>query len=359
MPYLIPLILFFLGLVLPKNKLVTILYLAYFWALVGLNTFTPDYESYEAKYTMLIQLEDYEIGHQGLILGCNFFGLSYQEYRMVYGLLMSLFALIAVSRLSSYPNYLLALFLLWPFVGSVSGLRQGLANIIVCCGVPSLFKEGKKYILEYIFWIFLAWSIHQSSLFFLILLFARFSFGRREKRIILILVVAGLMLMTFTQFVGNISFIADNQKLNKWINLAADEDADHQNLTGFVVRSFFVVCYAILVPKLASIIRRHAFLDKIEDRRLKVCSNISIILLLSIPGYVVSGEYQRLLYAMLLVYYAVFAEFRFKHFAIPYQSRSQMLIASFSLVLLTALFYMYSMTSHDVLATFKDNLLFK
>lgn len=359
MPYLIPFILIILGLIRPKDKWVTFLFIFYYWALVGLNTFTPDYESYQDKYENLVLLDQYEIGHQALVVVCNFLGLTYQEFRMVYGFLMAFFAFVAVKRLSPYPNYLLALFLLWPFVGSASGLRQGLANIIVCCGVPCLYKEGGKQIFKYLLWITLAWSIHQSSLFFLLLLFSRCHIGQREKRLILIAVGIGTFIIASTQIIGNIPFIANNVVLNKWLNLAGDDSADHQNLAGFMIRAFFVVCYAILIPMLSSIIRHHAILTPQENSRLKICSNISLLLLLSIPGYVVSGEYQRFLYGMLLVYYVVYAEFRFKRFVVLYSNRAQMLLASFGLILLTAWYYMFSMTSHDIMATFRDNLLFK
>ena len=359
MPYLIPLFLIILGFIRPKDKWVTLLFLVYMWALVGLNTFTPDWESYEEKYETFLLLKDYEIGHQGLILGCNYLGLSYQEFRMVYGFLMSIFAGIAVRRLSPYPNYLLAFFLIWPFVGNVSGIRQGLANVIVCCGIPCLFREGKKHIIYYLLWIALAWSIHQSSLFYLVLLFSRMEYGKREKRVVIITALVGLFLISSAQIFNGIPFIADNHKLNKWLNLSADEGADHQNIAGFLIRSFFVCCYAYVVPRLARIIETHTILTEKEKRRIRTISNISVLMILTIPGYVVSGEYQRFLYAMLLAYYAVFADFRFRRFQKPFQQRGVLLATCFGLLLLTAGYYMFSMTSHDILATFRDNLLFK
>ncbi len=359
MPYIIPFLLIILGLVRPKDKWLTIFFLLYFWALVGLNTFTPDYESYQDKYEFFIQLENYEIGHQGLVLLCNFLGFTYQEFRMVYGFLMALFAFVAVKRLSPYPNYLLALFLIWPFVGGVSGLRQGLANIIVCCGVPCLFKEGKIQIIKYLFWIALAWSIHLSSLFFLILVFARNEYGKKEKMMIIITAIVGVFVIASTQFLNGIPFITDNYKFNKWLNVSADEGADHQNLAGFFIRTFLVCCYAILVPKLVTIIKKNSFLNEFETRRLTVCSNSSLLLLLSVPGYVITGEYQRFLHGLLLIFYVVFAEFHFKKFIKPYPKRIQLILVSFGMILMTVWYYMFSMTSHDVIATFKDNLLFK
>ena len=359
LPYLIPILLFVLGVALPKSKWVTLLFLLYFWALVGLNTFTPDYESYEEKYETFVLLDQYEIGHQGLVLLCNFLGFTYQEFRMVYAFLIVLFLAIALKKTSDYKNYILALLLLWPFVCGVSGIRQNLANMIVCCGVPCLFKDGKRQIIKYLFWIFLAWTIHRSSLFFLVLLFARKHYGNKEKRIIVFLAGIGVFIITSTQLIGNIPFIANNVVLNKWMNLSGDDSADHQNLAGFVIRAFFVSCYAILVPMLANIIKRHSVLSRWANNRLNVISNASFLLVLSIPGYVVSGEYQRFLYGLLPLFYVVFSEFTFRRFTKVFKQREQMIIAYLGLILLTAWYYMFSMTSHDVLATFKDNLLFK
>lgn len=359
MPYIIPSLLLFLGLVRPKDKWLTILFLLYFWALIGLNTFTPDYESYETKYETFVLLDQYEIGHQALVLLCNFLGFTYQEFRMVYAFLTVFFLYIALRRSSIYQNYILALLLLWPFVGGVSGIRQNLANMIVCCGIPCLFQDGTKPIIKYLFWIFLAWTIHQSSLFFLVLSFSRLRFGYKEKRLIVLLVVIGVFVVTSTQLLGNIPFIANNVVLNKWMNLAGDDSADHQNLAGFVIRAFFVCCYAFFVPFLAKTIKQYSILEKWEIKRLDVISNASLLLILTIPGYVISGEYQRFLYALLFLYYVVFAEFRFKHFEKRFPQRSQMIVVCFCLILLTAGYYMFSMTSHDVLATFKDNLVFK
>ena len=231
--------------------------------------------------------------------------------------------------------------------------------MIVCCGIPCLFKEGKSQVFKYLLWIFLAWTIHQSSLFFLVLLFARVRYGHKEKRLIVLLAIIGTFIITSTQLIGNIPFIANNVVLNKWMNLSGDDSADHQNFAGFMIRAFFVCCYAIFVPMLAGVIKRHSSLTQWEKNRLDVISNASLLLILTIPGYVVSGEYQRFLYALLMVFYVVFAEFRFKHFERSYGQRGQLILISFGLILLTAGYYMFSMTSHDVLATFKDNLLFK
>jgi len=358
MAYIIPILLLVLGFSLPKSKVVTVLFLAYFWVLMGLNTYTPDYETYESMYDNILLYTNYEIGYQGLCLLGNFLGYSYQEFRMFYAALFCLFTLIASKRLSPYSNYVLAFFLIWPFFPGVSGLRQTMANMIVCCGIPCLFSEKKSSIIKYILWIALAWTIHQSALFYLVFLFARRSFGDRERRLIFIAVIAGVVLIGFSSFLGSLSFIQDNHKLNKWLSLSADEGADHQNLAGFVIRTFLVGSFAIWIPRLATVIKKHAVLTSDVKRRVEVCSNISLLVLLTIPGYIVSSEYQRFLYGTLMIYYVVYADFRYLHFHRKFPSRLVYIFISLGLVLITAAYYMFSMTSHDVLATLKDNLLF-
>lgn len=135
--------------------------------------------------------------------------------------------------------------------------------------------------------------------------------------------------------------------------------ADRTNFAGFLIRSFFVCCYAYFVPMLEKIINRHVCLADYDKKRIRICANTSLLLLLTIPGYLVSGEYQRLLYGMLFVYYALFAEFRFIKFEKAYVQRFHVVVVFWIIVIFTAWYYMFSMTSHDVMATLKDNLLFK
>lgn len=362
MPYVIPILLFILGLQFRKSKIVSLLFLIYFWALMGLNTFTPDWEMYESTYDnyLFASKDSFEIGYLALCGLGNFLGLSYQQFRMCFAAIYIVFVLLASRRLSDYPNYVLALFLLWPFVPGVSGLRQSMANIIVCFAVPFLFNGKKKGVVFYIIWISIAMLIHKSVAFFLVLLLARTKFSKKQEWLILYCTLGLFLIIGSSNILGRLSFITENQKLDRWLNLASDSGADHQSIMGVLIRSFFVIAYVVVVMYTSNILLRKALLDERKRNKIIICRNTSYLLILTIPGYMVSGEYQRFLYGALMLYYVVFADFRFMKLKSPIgDKRMMVMLIIFALIGLTSGYYMFSMSSHDVLATLKDNLLFK
>lgn len=359
MAFIIPIILIITGILRPKSVLATILFVAYFIVIMGLNIKTPDYDTYEKVYDPLyitLVEDNYEIGFKGLVLLCNYFGLSYQEFRVVVSILFSVCVVFASRKLSLYPNYLLTLLLIWPFLPGVSGLRQTLANAVMLCGIPHLAYDDKKHLIKYVIWILLAWSIHQSALFYLLFILGKREFGNKEVRYIVYATVGGICILGFSQFLGNISFIQNNHKLDKWLNIAADQGADHQNFAGFAIRTFLVIINAYGVTKLYNIIVSKSHIETFQIRLLRICRNVSLLICLTIPGYIISGEYQRLLYGAMFLYSVVFASF---HYMINEKRYQMYKLIPFFLFLLTAWYYTFSMTSHDVLATLTDNLLFK
>jgi len=358
MAYIIPLLLLIAGFAQPKNKVVTYLFLLYFWVLMGLNTYTPDYEEYEKCYYSIWLYPHYELGFQGLCILGNMYGLTFQEFRMIYAALFSLFTYIAIKRLTPYPNYVLALFLLWPFVPGVSGIRQTMANMIVACGIPCLFKDGKKQVVHYILWVLLAASIHQSSLFFLLFIFARRTFGSKEKKVLILLIGAGLLLFAGSQLIGNITGLIDNHKFDKWLNINSDQGVNHPSLYKFVVQVSFLLGYRLLVSSFVNKILKSNSTPSSQKKRLMVYSNISVILLIIIPGFLVTNEYQRLLYATLIVYYCVAADFRYSIQFRFYSGNIKLSLFFFLTFILGCFYIVTNWGNHDVLATFNNNLLF-
>lgn len=359
MAYLIPIILLLFGFTFPKSKWVTFAFVAYFLILMGFNTYTPDYEEYEKFYGAIWMYPYLELGFQGLCLLGNILGLSFQEFRIMYAAVFAFFTFVAVKRLTPFPNYVLALFLLWPFIPGVSGIRQSLANMIMCCGFPCLFKSGRIQIVKYVLWVGLAYLIHQSSLFFLLFIFARIDIGVKEKRMIYLIVILGVIIMSGSRMLGDLLALSDNHKLDKWLNINGDQNVPHPNFWGFAIRSLLVCLYAYVVPRMRSIVLRYGNVDENTKKRLLVCCNTSIILLISIPGFVVTAEFQRFMYASLLIYYVLFADFKYSEFVSSCKHRKQLLLMSYIIIFATIWYYWFSMRNHDLMATFTDNLIFR
>lgn len=361
MAYIIPILLIILGLLFPKNKLVSLFFVVYFWVLMGLNIKTPDYDTYERLFDNVLTLygENYEIGYTALCALGNYLGLSFQQFRMCIGAIVALLSYLSAKRLSPFPNYILALFLFWPFVPGVSGMRQTLANIIVACGFPCLYEKNKKGVIKYILWVVCAWSIHRSALFFIVFVLCMREFGNKEKKLLLYAIGAGIVVIGFSSILNNLDFITSNHKLDKWLNLNADQGADHQNLAGFLIRAFIVLSYAYVIPRLYRVINRYTDLSDNDKYIIRLCSNTSLIITLIIPGFFVTGEYQRILYGTMIIFSVVMSYGCYIKTPVFNKKKSVYMTVSYALFLITAWYYTFSMTSHDVIATLSDNLLFK
>lgn len=361
LPYIIPVILIILGILRTQSKIVLGLLLIYMWALMGLNSYTPDWETYELTYEhfFLAYAEGYEIGFAGLCALGNLLGLSYQQFRMLYALIYVFFIFLAAVRLTKHHNLLLVLFLVWPCVPNVSGLRQSLANMVVCSGIPFLFSTNRKQLIYYVIFVFLGSLIHQSVWFYVLLVCFRNELTQKQKRILYIVVGFMSYVIGSTSFFAGLSLVAGNEKLDKWLNMTSDATVDHLSFIGFIVQSFFVVAFVFVINRICISINPFRYsLNEKQKQKITVIRNLSIVLLLTIPGYVVSAEYQRFLYGVLIIFYALYADYEQGEIIPKKNVNPQTTFMFVIMILLTAGYYMMSMKSHEVLATFKDNLLF-
>lgn len=364
--YLIPFILFILGIRNNKSKLITYLFLLYFWVLMGLNTNTPDYNTYEMYF---LNPSSFNV-EWGFGLLCDLLrnaGFTYLQFRMLYAAIYSSLAVLTAKRLSTNENYVLAMFLLWPFVPFVSGIRFALAAMIVCFGIPFLLPGHKRGTIKYILCVVIASLIHTSALFYLVFIFAKRRYKSFQYFLIAFTVVIGGILIKTSLLMNIVQNYYPNPHLIKWLSLTST-DIGHLNLTGLIVHVFFVIAFPVLVSILTKFItgsKKNSFIEDVSSteekayQRLILYKNISIYGLLAIPSYFISSEFERLLFGMLMVYYSTFAEFKYSQIKIYAREKMIYRIACMLLVVLLLALYIYSTKSHDVFATFRDNLLFQ
>jgi len=403
--YAIPGYLFILGMRWKESKVVTLLYLFYFWILMGLNTFTPDYDNYQLAFYNSSTYPGIEWGYRIICSLIYKAGFDYQQFRMIFAAVYAILTIFTAKRLSKNVNYVLAMFLLWPCVPFVSGLRNAMAAMIVCFGIPFLLKKGKKGVILYVLCVIIASSIHMVTLFYLVFIFARKRYSILHYLSIFLLVVIGIVLIRSSVLDYLVQKFFPNHKLTKWLSMTADTGVIHLNFVGFMSNVFFVVAFAALVSvfsllltgtssrlnfieindvsntavrkrtmsSLFSILSglfvrnksrmtlmvKSSLSDTTVDKRIVLYRNISVLCLLTIPGYIITSEYQRLLFDILIVNYALFGEFIYSKIEIQRSTKLFLIGISIVLVILLGSLYIYSMTSHDVFATFKDNLLFQ
>lgn len=158
-------------------------------------------------------------------------------------------------------------------------------------------------------------------------------------------------------------------KLGKWLSMSSREYEHRFNILGLLANSFFIVIFYILINFMGRYIinsipydKEHINMDKNDEtyfRRITLYKNTSFCLLFTIPAYIVSTEYQRLLYGTLLIYYSLWGEFIYRKIKIENDNRLSYCFITFITIILMISFYIYSTPSHDVFATLYDNMLFR
>ncbi len=192
----------FFSLIAPKDKIQSKILLFFAWLLLAFNFTNPDYTNYEVQYlhTTIRDLK-FSISSEWLfsllIICSKRIGFSYQQFFAVLGLVYVVMLDLATTRLTKYKNIVLILhfFIILPL--SIVQIRSSLGMVIVFWGLTILFDdsiETKKAILYFILLVLVASLIHQASLSFLIIIFARIL--KKDKCIVVSLIGAGLLYFT-------------------------------------------------------------------------------------------------------------------------------------------------------------------
>lgn len=346
-----------------KSKVVSLIIAFYMWAIMGLNTFTPDYESYVFRYEnslMFFAGENFEIewGYMGLNLIFNYLGFSYPQFRMFYCAIYAVIAIKAARRLSDNPNFVLSFLLIWPFLPNVSGQRFSMAAIILCWGIPFLLESGKKGIIKYLSTLVIASSFHASITFFLILLCARKWDISSHLKILYIASFSLLLFVIFSTQLGELASLFNNQKMNMWLNKESEADLNRPTLVGFLTNTSSILLAAYVVYKQSNIICKLQLISDKSKQRVALYRNVVLLLLLVIPFFVLAGEFYRYLFAILPVIYAVYSNFWNYKIMIPKNSWVRYAYFALLSIFWPAFLYIIGMKTHNVLSTLTDNMLF-
>lgn len=372
----VPILLFIFNILKSRNTIIYRITIIYLYILAGLNIYTPDYKSYEILYTYCDSAwarKAYEFGFVQLCIFFKGIGASYQEFRMIFALIYVIIINFTILRLSNRPNFTLAMYLLWPFIPFVSGIRFAMASAIVCFSIPFLIKNTKSGIIQYIIGISIAALFHISTLFYLLFIFFRKRINKYQYAAAFLFIIIISCILGSNSLGSYIFRIFDDgfwaHKLGKWLSMSSREYEHRFNILGLLANSFFIVIFYILINFMGRYIinsipydKEHINMDKNDEtyfRRITLYKNTSFCLLFTIPAYIVSTEYQRLLYGILLIYYSLWGEFIYRKIKIENDNRLSYCFITFITIILMISFYIYSTPSHDVFATLYDNMLFR
>lgn len=176
MGFLIILFLCVLAYLNPRSKIVSFTILAFMWVLYGFNTYSGDFIAYENVYNNLwdIGLMHYEPGFSMIMAFCRSFGMSFIMFRVALAFIFVYLLYNAIKKYTQYSALALAIYLIFPFPYFISVLRGGVASLIILYSIDFLREENQRRgAFKFVLGVMIAALFHYTSVFYLVLLFAR------------------------------------------------------------------------------------------------------------------------------------------------------------------------------------------
>lgn len=158
-----------------KSKKISFLFCLFMWILFGWNFYNGDYEAYENLYYNFLadlSIGQYEVGYRLLIYLGNTIGLSFQEFFIVISFLIISLYYRFFSKFSSSPAIFFLCYFWIFFPLDYVLLRNTLAFAIILQGFYCVFFNTKRKYLKYFLCVTIAFTIHSSSIFFLLMYLA-------------------------------------------------------------------------------------------------------------------------------------------------------------------------------------------
>lgn len=366
--YILFITLIIMGLFFRKNKWVSIVLLSYMWVLNALNTYTPDYHSYEAVFNGNYYGLNMD---SGFTLICSLFrliGCTYQQFRMIWAMLYVLLVGNFTFKCSKNPNFVFSMMLICPILLDISGIRSSVAYLIVL-NFGLLLKKPTLYNkFWFVIGIFIGASIHISAIFYLIFLLTEIKMTRKKMAGILL----GSIFLTifvrsdlFTQIVSLIYDVTGIYAIQKW--LLGGSMNTYPNLIGFLSVVVPLVGLVFLSLKEKEYILRKSMFSVsdqaplvLDRKTILFLNNIGGLMFFLVPVIAISTEGRRLLFGTLLAYYCLTSNCFSINSTSTKMNIYSLKYASIELVLImgTLWIYMYSYQSHDVFAALYNNMLF-
>lgn len=358
LPLIIYIFMIILGILERKSKVIGFILLLYIWCLIGLNTYSPDYASYEAVFNGTYYGLNMDIGFN---LCCSFFhslGLTFQQFRMVWALLYILLVSNFVNKNTKNRNFVLSLLLICPVLLDVSGIRSSVAYLIALNFSMLLKKPTRRNKILFILGVILASSIHVTSIFYLIFILIDKTLTKMQT-LIFVGVAAAVIYSPLFGIIATVLYkVTGIYAIQKW--LLGGSANTHPNFVGIMSVALFLVLYVYIACKQEQQIRFGASKD--DEFIIPVTNylkSLAFYMLFLLPVLMISTESRRMLYGVLMVFYCITGNLFTDNDTSFIYSRTSFKYILFDLGLSLGILamYMYSYQSHDVMAALRDNLL--
>mgnify|MGYP000876111156 FL=1 len=187
------------NMVFPRNKLLTGISFIYMWVLMGWSYGNADYEFYVLRYKSTATYYTLEPLYVILQNIAKSFEFQYSTFLILMSFIFLLIRFFVILKFTDKPNYVISLWMLYPFIMDIVQIRQFYATTIVMLGIYFLFASKKLGSVKFVICVMLATLIHSSNLVYMLLLVPYlwdFSIKKFKRVIFLMVIVSITMLRT-------------------------------------------------------------------------------------------------------------------------------------------------------------------
>lgn len=304
-----------------KNKcwqrIIFLMICLYAWVIIGCNTETPDWKSYEYMYYHIELYTSHEPGFVWLMKGCAWIGLGFQQFRIVCASFIIIFTSLTARKLSDNVNLVMSMFVIAPLLSYTAMMRQAIASTIISYVITYLVDVNEKHsIRKFLVGILIATMFHYTSVFYIVLLLCR---KKVINKSVVILGVA-LELLSFGLISSGLAHQAlirliPIKKITDWFDY---DKVDHPHLFTVAV---LVSCQILLIWALERAIvyirkkercrqRSYAAQSPLcrNDKSLNYILALNYLMLWLVPGYMINFNFTRLMCCVFIIDYGVLAQ---------------------------------------------------
>ncbi len=268
------------------------------WYLFSFNGESADIDVYERFYGYSDRIDEamFEPGFFLMCKLCSGFGLSFEQFHQLFGLIAFSLIGISVAQYCVYPTLPMILYLLYPFLLDCAQIRHFMAVAIFVFAIRYLRSYSLKNLLFYVSLILIAASFQLTAIAFFAFLLV---YVKKRRRVYFIAVFITLLLFTLGMSIKSLpvfSYILDLR----------DKDfyEDSMPMMQLLMYSLF---YLILISLAVLAYKRGRFKNEGKECMQEMMVKISYVAMTFIPVLLVDFQFTRLFRASLLPVYIAIA----------------------------------------------------
>lgn len=256
------------------------------WFIIGFNTDNADYTlGYCVPYYDLSQ-NYFETGYRYLNILGRTCGLTFFQFRLILMTVMLLLLCNSIKKYARFPVFVTILYMIYPLLLQSVQIRNALAAAIVIYALRYLDENERCY--KYLFFVFLAGSIHNISLIYFLLVFTR------KKTVSFVFKISGcififlyiIIIFFQNKILSLLYFLLKDERVYLYANLNEQHLFIKSMLPYIIVGGLLL--YIFIVKK-----KRYIRLKNISSQD-KTLLKASTLLLGFLPLFLIDGNYYRI-----------------------------------------------------------------